>query len=309
MAVPIEELFDCLLSLLQLKLLLMPAKKLRELSGPLNPVFTVPLKSASIDSDIHGRLIQPFNMLQRLLHLVVISEPYHGKRDLFSTVRERLQPGTDAVDRVIVIRCEKHCLLVKKRSDYGIHNGAGLACAGRPLNIGEGMLHGIVDGKELIQIDPPVQKGDRIIRSASRLPEQLSEEGPDGHGGLSLLIHFENGRIFLMQVQDQITAKGNQIGHIVHAVYLFIGVRDPVLDQLPVLFNIRKKFIILRIQKFPYALLIPVYGKFRADRNPLVLPQCPARHIQPQSPIGQHIQSLPGVYTQDIERKLSDPAV
>ena len=113
-----------------------------------------------------------------------------------------------------------------------------------------------------------------------------------------------DGLIFLFQVQNHIPPHRYQIRHVVYAVYLRVAHGNPVLNPFLVGCKVPQQFIVLRIQKTPYALLYAVYGKFRADRDFLFLPKCPLNHIQAHLPVGKHIQSLFCMNAQHIQCQL-----
>ena len=100
--------------------------------------------------------VQLFQVADGFLLFVYISKAEDGEGNVPAVVSELCQLFKYTVDGVIVVGGEKHGLFIEKCGQQGIENGIGLACSRRPLDIGYGVFHGIVDGKELIQIDASV---------------------------------------------------------------------------------------------------------------------------------------------------------
>ena len=69
---------------------------------------------------------------------------------------------------MIVVRHEQHRASVKKRGGNRIDNRVGLTGARRALDIGQRIFHRIVDGKELIQIHPVIDKHNRVFLAPVR---------------------------------------------------------------------------------------------------------------------------------------------
>ena len=85
------------------------------------------------------------------------------------------------------------------------------------------------------------------------------------------LVHMDNRLVFLVQIQKDIHAKANHIGHVVYRQRP-AGAGNRILDLLLVPLKIPEKFVILCIQKFPHVLLHPIQRKFRANNYFIVRP-------------------------------------
>ena len=79
--------------------------------------------------------------------LVHISQPQDGEWNPLPLILHGCQLLEHRIDRVIVIGSKKYRLFVEKGSDDGVEDGIGLPCAGRALDVGHRVLHGIVDGQ------------------------------------------------------------------------------------------------------------------------------------------------------------------
>ena len=145
---------DCFLLFQQFQTFLVPHKQFRQFPGAGYFIPPVSFQSTVIDRNVFHPLIQLPYVIQGIQYPVVAAKPYHGEGNRpLVTVRNTLQFLTDTVNGMIIIGNEKHGSLIEKSRNNGIDNRVCLARAGRPLNICQGIFHGIVDGQKLIHIN------------------------------------------------------------------------------------------------------------------------------------------------------------
>ena len=79
-----------------------------------------------------------------------VSHTQDGKGDWLSPVFQFKEFLEYIADRVVVIGSEKNRLLIEESGHNGIDDSIGLAGAGRALDIGSGIFHGVVDRQKLV---------------------------------------------------------------------------------------------------------------------------------------------------------------
>ena len=149
---------------------------------------------------------------------------------------------------MIVVGGKQHCPVIIKGGKNRIDDGHRLAGAGRPLDIGEGIAHGMVHRQQLIQIDLPAQERHRHCFCLSWPLCQLTEEGSHRHCDPLLIIHGKNAFIFRRQVEQAVSGNLENIGHIIHD-NAGIGYRDDLTDFFRIGFEIIQKIMEFRIQE------------------------------------------------------------
>ena len=209
---------------------------------------------------------------------------------------------------MIVVGSKKHSLFIEEGRHDGVENGVGFTRAGRALDIGHRVFHGIVDGQQLVHVDPLVDQGDGAGLPGPGAFQQIPEKRLDGHGNPVLPVQFQNGLVFLVQVQGNVHAQADDIRHIVHQGILSAGVPiDAVLDPLLVSGKVPYQFVILRVQISADALRGTVHRKLRAHGDLLVRAQHPPLDVQIQAAVGQHMQSPGQMDAQHVHGKLLQP--
>ncbi len=300
MALIFQKAAERLASLPQIQHLVIPFQKIRKPLGALRPISLVPIQSGIIHGNVLHLTVQGPDVLQSLLHLVHIAQTQHRKRNLPSLIFHVDKLLEHGVDGMIVVGDKKHCPAVKERRGYGIDYGVGLARAGRPLNVCHRIPHGIVDGQKLVQIDLSVHQHDGITLDPSGTVQQVSEKRLYGHRHPILLVHFEDSLILRMQIQRNIHAQPDYVGHVVNPADSRGMFHHPVLDDLLISLKVLQKLIIIRVQKFADILPHLPAAVFRTDCDLLRRPQDPALHVQLQHTAGQHIKPLVRMDAQHI---------
>ena len=193
---------------------------------------------------------------------------------------------------MIIVRCQQHCLLIKKRGDDRVYDRVGFPRSGRPLYIGHRIFYGIVDGQKLIQIHFFLKESQRILPAPDRSRRHLPEKCLDRPCLFALFQTLCDPLIFVIQVYLNIPCKRNDIRAVIHSLAEAVISCDPVLYQLPVLIKIIQQIIIRRVHILSDALLFSAHGKLPAHCHFVVRPQCSPADIQIQSPVSHHIQRL-----------------
>ena len=119
-----EQTFDGLLLFPQRQCILIFFQKLRQLPGPADLMvfifFQRPLKNRLVFDPL---ILFP-DIQEGLLYKPCISQTDHREGDIFSLlVGNGLQLFHHRVNRVVVVGCQKHCLLIKKCGNDGIEDG------------------------------------------------------------------------------------------------------------------------------------------------------------------------------------------
>ena len=279
-------------SLLQIQQFLIPAQQTGQPLGPLCPSVPVPFQGGGVDRNLLRAFVQFPHPLQRFLHLFLVSQADDRKRDLFPSVSQVFQFFHHAVDGMVIVRGQKHRLLVEKRRQYRIEDRIGLSRSGRPLDISHRIFHGIVDRQQLVQIQSLVQEGEGDRPAPPGTVQQFSEKCFYGNGHLPFAVHLQDPVILFMEIHRQIHTQSDQVGQIVHDRLPACRTRQRILDLLLISLKIIQKLIVFRIQKPPDTLHISAHRKFPADRDIFIRPEASLFHVQPHPAVSKHIQSL-----------------
>ena len=193
---------------------------------------------------------------------------------------------------MVIVRGQKHRLLVEKCRQYRIEDRIGLSRSGRPLDISHRIFHGIVDRQQLVQIQSLVQEGEGDRPAPPGTVQQFSEKCFYGNGHLPFAVHLQDPVILFMEIHRQIHTQSDQVGQIVHDRLPACRTRQRILDLLLISLKIIQKLIVFRIQKPPDTLHISAHRKFPADRDIFIRPEASLFHVQPHPAVSKHIQSL-----------------
>ncbi len=275
----------------QIQQFLISAQQIRKFPGPFNSVIPVPVQGGRENFNGYGLFIYCLDMFQRFLHFLTVSKTQHRKGNGFVLVFHGQQFFHHSVDGVIVIRHKQHGLFIEKGRDNGVDYGAGFSGSRRPLDIGNGIFHGVIDGQKLVQIHLLFCKYHRIRLSPAGSAHHFTKKCLNGGCHFLFLIHVCDSLIFFVQIQYNIHAQTNQVRHVIYAHSLSAVVCNTFLNLFLILLKLLQQFIFLPVQKFPHIFFYSVQGVFGADNNLIVRPQNPLLYIKLQLPVSQHIQS------------------
>ena len=160
----------------------------------------------------------------------------------------------------------------------------------------------MVHRQQLVKVDFIVQQRQRHGPAARRLFGQLAKKCADRHRHVLFAfaaVQRQNAVVLGLQIDQAVPPNGDQVGHVVHTAQLGVLAGDAVLDALLVALEIVQQRTIVAVQEKADALrgarvVFIIQAKLPAKHN---VPgrQAAAAHIQPQRPVSQHVQPLPGV--------------
>ena len=219
----------------QVQYLIISLQQLCQLRCALDRLISFLVKRGIVYGNVLRLLIQDADFIERLADHSLIAEADHWKRNWSSLIPQLAHLLVYFVNRMVVVGCKQYRTLIEESRHDGVHDGIGFTGSRRPLNVGQRIPHGVVDGKELVQVYLPIHQGQRVLFPPHRPLQVFPKECLYWRCDFSTVIHIQDGSILVLQIQGTVESDGDHIGHVIDAADIGIIPGDIVFYRFHVI--------------------------------------------------------------------------